>query len=314
MRIVSPAFRRYVQLAEDGHAQLWRLLVGIVLVVLVWGAATVVTFTGGAYLGGFAPGGAAHADAWPVVSAFFATPAGVATALASFVGLCAGVFLAVRAVHGRPAATVLGAGRRLSWRGFVRGLAASLLASGLAEAATILVDPSIERSAVGLGAWLLMFVPLAVLLFVQVSAEELAFRGYLVQSLAARFRSPLVWAVLPALLFTLLHWDSQSAPPMKAAMLLSIGAFAASATILLVRTGNLGAGIGAHLGLNMIGILFVSHVSWLSGAALYRSRPLDTGAWSGLDAALVGGFGIASFALMLLLLLDRRSPLRVDEA
>ena len=33
------------------------------------------------------------------------------------------------------------------------------------------------------------------------AAEELAFRGYLMQALAARFRSPLVWWLLPALLF-----------------------------------------------------------------------------------------------------------------
>jgi len=81
-----------------------------------------------------------------------------------------------------------------------------------------------------------------------------------------------------------------------------------------VKTGNLGAGIGAHLGLNMFGILVVSHVSWLSGVALFQGKPMDVGEWSAFDAILVAVLGAAPFALMALLLLHPRSPLRVGEA
>ena len=101
---------------------------------------------------------------------------------------------------------------------------------------------------------------------------------------------------------------------MTAAMLASIAAFAATATVLVVRTGNLAAGIGAHLGLNTFGILVVSHMSWLSGVALLNGQPVDVGEWSGLDAFLVGVFGVAPFVLVALLLLHPRSPLRVGEA
>ena len=72
-------------------------------------------------------------------------------------------------------------------------------------------------------------------------------------------------------------------------MLVSIAAFAVTATILVVRTGNLGAGLGAHLGLNSSAILFVSHTSWLSGAALFEGQPIDTGDWSLVDAIAVAG-------------------------
>ena len=51
-----------------------------------------------------------------------------------------------------------------------------------------------------LGEWLMGLAPALVLILWQVSAEEVAFRGYLLQQLRARVRSPLVWAVLPAFL------------------------------------------------------------------------------------------------------------------
>ncbi len=313
MIAASSAFLRYVERAREGRTGLWRLAVGIVLIVVLWAASTLIAFFAGVFMGGFVVEGGTG-DPWAVVNAFFVSPPGVATALATFVGLAGGVLLVVKLVHRRPSGSVLGASGRLSWRDLSRGFAASLIATGLAEIASAFMDPSFHRSEIGIGAWLLWVVPLTLFLFVQVAAEELAFRGYLLQSLAARFRSPLVWALLPILLFTALHWDAQSAPAIKAAILVSIAAFAVTATILVVRTGNLGAGLGVHLGLNMFGILFVSHMSWLSGAALFASQPLDTGNWSPLDAVLIAASGIASFALVLLLLLYPRSPLRVGEA
>ncbi len=296
-----------------GRSALWRISLGLVLILAVWAATTVATVSLGGVISVFTMGPSLAEDPNAYVNAFLATPPGVATALASFLGMSGGVFLAVKFVDRRPLGTVLGAERRLAWRDFWRGLTAALIASALGEVATYFVDPSLRRSTIGVAAWLLWLGPLTLLLFIQISAEELMFRGYLMQSLAARFRSPFVWALIPIVLFTILHWDGRSPPSMRAAMLLSIGAFAVLATVLVVRTGNLGAGMGAHLGLNAVGILFVSHMSWLSGGALFMSRALDAGGWSLLDSVLVGVFSIGSFALMGLFLLHPRSPLKVGE-
>jgi len=307
---MSDAFRRYVDRAREGRLALWRLLVGVVLILIVWALVTVVVLTGTAIVAGHVLRGGNPAGAF---DAFLATPAGVAAALATFLGMSGGVALALKLVDHRPVRTVLGASGRLAWGDFWRALAASLIASGLAELATYFVDPSLQRSATGIGTWLLWAVPLTLFLLVQVSAEEIAFRGYLMQSLAARFRSPIVWAGIPIVLFTALHWQGQSST-MIAAMLVSIGAFAVLATFLVIRTGNLGAGVGAHLGLNLFGILIVSHMSWLPGGALFTSQPLDAGDWSVGAAAGVAAASILSFAVMGLMLLHSRSPLKVGGA
>ncbi|WP_338153259.1 CPBP family intramembrane glutamic endopeptidase [Pseudophaeobacter leonis] len=59
-----------------------------------------------------------------------------------------------------------------------------------------------------LGFWpWLGLLPLSLLaVLVQVSAEEVVFRGYLQQALAARFKSPVIWLVAPSALFGLAHY------------------------------------------------------------------------------------------------------------
>jgi hypothetical protein len=98
---------------------------------------------------------------------------------------------------------------------------------------------------------------------------------------------------------------------MHATMLLTIGAFAALATMLVHATGNLGAAMGVHLGMNFCGILIVSHAGWLNGAALFVSRPLEGEGWSSFDAAYMAVVGIGSMAAVWWLLADARSPLKL---
>ncbi len=131
------------------------------------------------------------------------------------------------------------------------------------------------------------------------------------QSLAARVRSPWVWAALPGLLFTLLNLTPQALPWMHAALLISIASFAATATILVVATGNLGAAMGAHLGLNLFGLIGVSHSGWLSGLALLEGHPAEGPGWSLAQGVSLTLIGIGQMLLVLVLLLHRRSPLRL---
>ena len=116
-----------------------------------------------------------------------------------------------------------------------------------------------RRGPIGLGTWALFLLPILFFAFVQTSSEELLFRGYLQRGLAYRFRSPLVWAVLPTLVFTALHWNPTAVLGMNIGVAVSIGAFAALLALLVYATGNLGAAMGAHFGNNLVGFLLISH-------------------------------------------------------
>lgn len=312
MFVASPDFARYIALALQGRNSLWRILLGIVLFLIVYTILLVVIIVAG-FLAAYAAGMAAlPADTG--LEAFLTTIPGQATILASFASVWVGVWLAVRLLHRRPLRTIFGADSRISWCRFGKALVATLLVSAIIEAVLLLVLPLPRQGALTFQAWLWWLIPLGLLFLLQTSAEEALFRGWLLQSLAARFRSPVAWAVMPSVAFALLHWQADLSPGMLAILLGGVLAFALIAVILVRATGDLGAAMGMHLGNNLFSCLLVSHEARLGSGALLVGQDILGGSWSGLQlAALVGLTGAGSL-LLLVLLLHPRSPLRVTSA
>ena len=304
----STAFEMYRSAAGE-RTTLPRLLAGTVLVVVLWTATTFAVIAAGTWL--YVRAGNAEAGAQGFIGGFMASPAGVLCALASFAGIWIGVWAAQRFLHREPLAALIGNSRRIAWNGFAKGLAAVALTSLLTEIVIWLLYPGMERGEIGLSSWLLFLVPILLLAFLQTSSEELLFRGYLLRGLARRFRSPLVWGLLPLLAFTAMHWSASSSAAINASILVSIGAFALVLTLLVHRTGNLGAAFGAHLGNNLFGFLLISHQKSYNAFALLVARPLEGPGWTALDALAMAAVGVVACALTGLLLLHPRSPLCV---
>lgn len=304
----SAAFERYRR-SPNEKTTLLRLLLGTAIVVFFWLATTFAVLVAGTYafivlrLPGPATG--------QPMQDFLASPPGILIALASFGGIWIGLWVAMRFVHREPLSALVGIDRRISRNGFVKGLIAVLITSLFSEVLLYCLQPEIARGPISLPAWLLFLVPIALLAFLQTSSEEVLFRGYLLRGLANRFRSPLVWGLVPGLLFTSLHWSSASTLAINACVLVSIGAFALLLTLLVYVTGNLGASFGAHLGNNLTGFLLISHQESYNSFALFNAKPLEGPGWTNWDAALIAAIGIASTLLTMALLLHRRSPLKV---
>ena len=243
-----------------GRAEVWRLGLGVLLCLAVYAAVL------GLILGGLLVlswnSGADGYEAYLNIS----TPRGMLIVLGTFLGMALGPMVAVRVLHGRGVGTLFGRAP-VVLRDFVLafGIAGTVLAVSVVGW-SFFYDPvpglPIER-------WLL-FLPLAILaVLLQTGAEELVFRGYLLQQLAARFRSPLVWAVLPAVLFGLLHADPASA---GANAWLVVGAatlFGLYAADLTARTGSIGAAWGFHFANNSLALLVIATEGTLTGLALY---------------------------------------------
>lgn len=129
-------------------------------------------------------------------------------------------------------------------------------------------DPSLHIPNLPVDEWLRWF-PLALpLILIQITAEELTFRGFLQQKLAAISQNRLVWMVLPSVIFGLLHYDP-SQPGWDAWYIVGnltlISIFLADITH---RTGNIGAALGWHFINNIVSLCFVApHNS--GGLALY---------------------------------------------
>lgn len=141
-------------------------------------------------------------------------------------------------------------------------------------------------SNLALGRWL-MILPLSLFMLVlQCAAEELAFRGYLQQQLAARFRHPAVWMVLPAGFFAGLHYMPGEFGENAPLIALSAGLFGLAMADITARAGTLGPAIAMHVANNFIAILFIGSSDSLTGLALYRS-PVDLAGPDQIGAVIV---------------------------
>ena len=144
------------------------------------------------------------------------------------------------------------------------------------------IDPPRLQMPPGLWAsWALWAAPA---LAIQTAAEEMAFRGYLMQGLAARFRSAWIWWVLPALLFGMLHWDPGTYGPNAWLVMLGVGLTGLLLGDVTARLGNLSAAMGLHFANNAAVLLLVAPPSQLGGLSLWTSAvgPGDPDAFRGL--------------------------------
>lgn len=128
--------------------------------------------------------------------------------------------------------------------------------------------PALEPN-LAFGTWL-RFLPFALIaLLIQVGAEELLFRGYIQQSLAARFRAPAIWLAVPAVLFGLGHYLPNEAGDNAGIIALWALVFGLLMGDLTARAGTLGPAIAVHMANNVSAILFVSVPDSMSGLSLY---------------------------------------------
>jgi len=266
MSFATP-FDRYVAPAR-ARPQLWRFLAGIVVILVMWTTVTVGVFLG---LGRLLPG---FGSPQAVMDWLMTTPAGVLAMLASFAGPVLGVWAAARWLHGRGFATLLGRGAQvvrdfLVTAGIVLGLALPLTALSL-PLSDIAPGLAVSR-------WLLLLPLTLVGIGVQTLSEELLFRGYILQQMAARFRSRIAWMILPSLVFSALHIPNESSVGTLFGTLPILFLFGLAAADLTALTGSIGAAWGFHFANNFVGIALVSSGEMLNGLALGRAGLGDAG-------------------------------------
>ncbi len=246
---MTPAFSRYIAPAQ-ARPEVWRLVLGTgfiaaFYVIVIMALALVVRAAGMEGTRG---------------------PAATLALLYSFAAMGAGAILAARFFHGRRAATLFGRAAPLI-RDFVLCAVLVLVLQGLILA--LMPLPGGLQRGLDPVTWAVLLVPALLGLLIQTGAEELVFRGYLQQQLAARFRSPLVWMILPSVLFGLLHYEPTLMGDNVWHIVAVTGMFGLVMADLTARTGNLGAAWGLHFANNLYALLIVSVPSPLSGLSLF---------------------------------------------
>jgi membrane protease YdiL (CAAX protease family) len=306
-----PAFEAFVDAARVGRLGLWRFAFGILAISILGGFGIFFVSFIWLIIGAVRYGeevltefGAQQAIQSLVTGE---TPGAVTLVLLAWATLWAGTWIAVRLFQRRRISTLFNAGARVFWSDFWRAAAATVVALVVLE--LLGAGPAATRSSVSIDQWVLWLLPVAAGAFVQTSAEEVVFRGYMLQTLAARFRSPWIWALVPTLVFVGIHFDPAGT---AATNFLGMGfatVFALVATMLVWRTGNLGAAMGVHFLNNYLVFILLGNEGFLGGQALFLYPPASELAFQDIFLAVVGS--VVSLGITALLLLEPRSPLRL---
>lgn len=246
----STPFEAFIAPARR-YPQIWRILAGCALIAAFWGIAMLASAV---VIAGFG----SSMDRPSVMTLFI---------LYLFMALTVGAIVAARLLHRRNPATLFGPeGFRPRSCAFA---AAALFVVYIVGALAYVTALDLTRN-LPTAAWLSL-LPFGILgVFIQTSAEEIVFRGYLMQALAARFRAQVIWMGLPSLLFGALHWDAAAHGPNAWLVALSAGLVGLFLADITARCGDLSPAIGLHFANNAMALLVLAPPSPLAGLSLWR--------------------------------------------
>ncbi|MDQ2090920.1 CPBP family intramembrane glutamic endopeptidase [Marimonas arenosa] len=212
------------------------------------------------------------------------TPAGLLVNLGSFVILALCLALTLHWVHGRRMTSLLGPiaqlwpqARATFGAVMLVFVAFEALTTGFAVAPGTIIRP--------LPDWLLLLIPGLAVLLIQISSEEMFYRGYLQQQIAALAPHPAAWLILPNVAFAVAHISPYAAFEENLAYLTWTFCFGLAASDLTARAGTLGPALGLHFANNAYAFLLYGEAGGLdSGLALVLYPAPDPG-MPGLEAA-----------------------------
>ena len=253
------AFSRFILPAERAP-QAWKLLLGIVLILVIYALGIAQLVFGAVLITG------TSADVFMSMIQVPKTPGTTYFVLATFIPLLIGIFTAAAVIHGRgPMSLICPPGKTLRHFGVAFGVMAVVLA--VAGTASFLTAETIPN--LSFPTWA-MLLPLSLLGFlIQTGTEEILFRGYMQQQLAARYKSRVIWLLGPSLIFGLMHFSPTLPLP---TVLYAIGAatlFGLIAADLTAQSGSIGPAWGMHFANNCFAALILAPRDTIEGLALF---------------------------------------------
>jgi len=254
----SPSPGGYLDAAGQGRSGAGRYLLGTVLVLLYWQVLGAVVAL--AIARAFSPPGtdlSAIADDLSRPSAF-GPLRGFILVNAVHPFLLLGLFLVVTGIHRRPLRTLVTAEPRVRLGRILEGFAVWFALSALASGIDLILAPDSFRfrwDPAASGTFLLLALALTP---IQTTAEELFFRGYLMQGLSLVSRRRIFLAGVSGLLFALPHLANPEMEIDPVLLPLTYFAIGVLLALLALRDGRLELAIGAHAANNLFGATIVS--------------------------------------------------------
>ncbi len=267
----------YLNEATQGNSSVWRYIAGTLSILFIWliigGVATAVLLIG---LGMFQ--GVPLLDLPQLVldpSLLGYIPYYLVLNFGFFFFFF-GIWLTVRLIHGRPLRSLVTGKSSVSWRRMGVGFVVWALLLGIGTLVEYLVSP--QTFTVTFDASI--FIPFAILAILitplQTTAEELFFRGYLVQAGSLINRNWIFLSIWSGVLFALPHIFNPEVAKNMGVVLLTFFVLGAFLTWISLKDGTIELAIGIHAANNlMAGLLVTFPESVLPTPAILTTTHFD---------------------------------------
>ena len=269
LRTVTADFSSHI----DYGSEIWRIILGIILVSVFY---TAVNF-GLAFLGNWFSSDLLK-EIFISEQGLGHSPMALAGLFVTFLPVWFALALVLPLVHRRTPLALLGPSQLVNWQQFFTAAKVVLiLAFGfevLFQIPALLLDLPLYKAhmALDLPQWALWLLPMLLLLFVQIGAEELLFRGYLLQMIRARGGGFWLSIALPSLAFGLLHYSPATYGQNAFLVVASTTILGILLCKVTLRTGNLGAALGIHFANNLTVMFLLGIDGNMNGMALFSAE------------------------------------------
>lgn len=260
----------YLDWSKQGRGRWWRYLLGTIILMTIWSLGSLfslpVFWVDPAALG---IDTGAPAQAWSATLAL----------LLSFLGLFLAVPLVVRFVHKRPWRTVITPYSKLNFRLMARGAWYWFVPLMVMTVVAVILDSDgISRSSDWDAWWRLVLVVLG-LVWMQTTAEELLFRGYLMQWVSLASTRKWVIAIASGVLFGIPHLSNPEVTSQPGLDAVIVGTIYFTTGFALgwvsAVSGTIELAIGAHWANNVMSFLLVAPEQSMAPGALFIDSSPD---------------------------------------
>jgi hypothetical protein len=173
--------------------------------------------------------------------------------------LLAGLYISVRFLHQRRMITLVTPNEQVRWKRIFQGFGLYFLLTFVISFVGIVLSPS-EYQLTFKPSQFLVFLPIALVITpIQTSAEELFFRGYLLQGIGLKTRSLLIPILGDSLLFMLPHMQNPEVKSnwfLMALLYLLLGIFLG---VITVKDNSLELAMGVHAANNLFVVLILNY-------------------------------------------------------
>jgi membrane protease YdiL (CAAX protease family) len=293
----------YLNLAHQGKNNWWRFVLAVGLILFLWwilGSLPSVLLVIWVLADGNPQTGVSPAGQFMGVDINLSF---VSLMLASIFFII-GIYLAVRFIHRRPFLTLITPARSIAWGRFFQGFAVWFVLSGLMSLVEVILHPARYVLTLDLHHFIPFIFLALVLIPIQTSAEELFFRGYILQGVGLRLRNTWVLSTVSGFLFMVPHFlnpEAQLNYPLMGLYYFSIGAAMAYISL---RDGRLELALGLHAANNLFSALFVNYTGTVMPTpSLFTINVLDV-----VYSVLAALIGLSFFILLFTGPLRQKEP------